>query len=60
MPTVLSGRAEDTALFLQAWQRHVASPRLLFAGQGEGAAAVAAQGNWDPTGASCVLGLRWR
>ena len=44
VPTVLSGQAEHAALFLEAWQRHVASPRLLLAGQGEGAAAVAAKG----------------
>ena len=60
VPTVLSGQAEHAALFLEAWQRHVASPRLLLAGQGEGAAAVAAQGNGDPTGASSTLLTRWQ
>jgi superfamily II DNA or RNA helicase len=60
VPTVLSGQAEHAALFLEAWQRHVVSPRLLLAGEGEGAAAVAAQGDRDPTGVSCVIRLRWR
>ena len=60
VPTALSGRAEHAALFFEAWQRHVASPRLLLAGQGEGAAAVAAQGNGDPTGASSTLLSRWQ
>ena len=60
VPTVLSGRAEHAALFLEAWARHVVSPRLLLAGQGEGAAAVAAQGNGDPTGVSSVIRLRWQ
>ena len=60
VPSVLSGRAEDAETFLQAWQRHVGAARVLPTAQREGAAAVAAQGSGDPTGAASVMRTRWR